>query len=106
MTAQTTLPVPPDFKFDWDSPEEALNFWTADLMHWPNGISELAATMDMPAFGRGLDKAALALCMPFSEMRFKHIRGYVYTAIVPYSLDPAQLEARMGQLQQKMMEHV
>src|SRR3989337_46225 len=101
MTAQTTLPVPPDFKFDWDSPEEALNFWTADLMHWPNGISELAATMDMPAFGRGLKKVGETLCMPFREIRFKHIRGYVYSTTIPYSLQPTEMEVRMGQMQQK-----
>ncbi len=106
MTAPSTLPVPPDFTFDWDSPDEAANFWTADLMHWPNGISELSATMDMPAFGRGLNTVAQLLCMPFSEMRFKPIRGYVYTTTIPYSLDQAQIEARMGQMQQKMMEHV
>jgi pyruvate,water dikinase len=106
MTAPTTLPVPPEFAFDWDSPEEQTKFWAADLMHWPNGISTLAATMDMPAFGRGLNKAAAALCMPFASIEFKPIHGYVYTATIPYSLDPTEMEVRMGQMQQKMMEHV
>jgi len=107
MTDQSQpLPVPPEFSFEWDSPEEAASFWIADLMHWPNGISLLAATMDMEPFGRGLNKAGEQLCMPFSRMQFKLIRGYVYTSIVPYSTDPARMEARMAQMQGKMMEHV
>ena len=35
MTAPTTLPVPPEFAFVWESPEERTKFWTADLIHWP-----------------------------------------------------------------------
>jgi pyruvate,water dikinase len=95
-----------DFPFEWDSPEEALRFWTADLMHWPNGISRLAATMDMPAFGRGLNTAAAELCMPFRSMDFKYLNGYVYSSVVPYATDPAGIEARMGDMQAKMMQHV
>ena len=47
--APQTLPVPENFPVKWDSPEEAAQFWTADLMHWPHGLSNLSATMDMPA---------------------------------------------------------
>ncbi len=107
MSDQTTqLPVAPEFSFDWDSPEEALRFWTVDLMHWPNGISELAATMDMPAFGRGMSTTAQNLCMPFTRVHFKHIRGYVYTSFDQFSTDPGEMEQRMGQMQARMMEHV
>ena len=106
MSSPAVLPIPSEFAFEWESPDEALRFWTADLMHWPNGLSPLSATMDMPAFGRGLNKAAETLCMPFSAMDFKYVNGYVYTSVVPYSLDPAAMEARMGQMQSKMMEHV
>ena len=104
--AVTTLPVPPEFAFKWDSPDEALRFWTADLMHWPHGISNLSATMDMPAFGRGMNKAINSLCMPIKSAEFKQIRGYVYTAFEPYSIDPGEMDQRMGQMQGKMMEHV
>ncbi len=100
------LPVPDEFTFKWDSPEEAMRFWTADLMHWPNGISLLAATMDMEPFARGLMKAGDALCMPFSSMEFKYIRGYIYNSVTPYSLDPEKMEERMGQMQARMTEHV
>ncbi|MEX0786605.1 MAG: hypothetical protein WD939_08220, partial [Dehalococcoidia bacterium] len=107
MVAQSqVLPVPPEFSFEWESPEEAARFWTADLMHWPNGISLLAATMDMPAFGRGLNKAAEELCMPFSRADFKYVRGYVYNGFEPYSYDPAEMQQRMGQMQERMMQHV
>jgi pyruvate,water dikinase len=107
MTTQLqALPIPAEFSFEWDSPEEALHFWTADLMHWPNGISRMGATMDMPAFGRGLNKAAQTLCMPMASVVFKHIRGYVYSCFEPYSTDPAKMAERMGQMQAKMMEHV
>jgi phosphohistidine swiveling domain-containing protein len=102
------LPVPEDFRFQWDSPEEAARFWTADLMHFPNGISPLSATMDMPAFGRGLLKAADTLSMPFDTKNsaFKVINGYVYNSFMPYSTDPARMDARMKQMQARMMEHV
>jgi pyruvate,water dikinase len=106
MSAPQPLPVPPEFAFEWDSPEEALRFWAADLMHWPNGISLLAATMDMPAFGRGLNKAARALAMPFRTIDFKYVNGYVYNGIEPYSTDPAEMEQRLQEMQGKMMEHV
>jgi len=102
------LPVPDNFRFEWDSPEEATRFWTADLMHWPNGLSTLSATMDMPAFVRGLLKAADALCMPFDARRsdFKVINGYVYNSFMPYSTDPAEMNARMGQMQAQMGKHI
>ena len=106
MSNPAVLPVPPEFAFEWDSPDEALRFWTADLMHWPNGLSPLGATMDMPAFNRGLNTAAAALCMPFRAIDFKYINGYVYNGVAPYSLDPTAMEARMGEMQAKMMEHV
>lgn len=107
MAAQSrVLPVPPEFSFEWDSPEEAARFWTVDLMHWPHGISMLGATMDMPAFGRGLNKAAEALCMPFTRLDFKVIRGYAYSSFVPYSDDPGEMQARMGQMQERMTDHV
>ncbi len=102
------LPVPQDFRFQWDSPEEASRFWTPDLMHFPNGISPLSATMDMPAFVRGLLKTADTLCMPFDTKNsaFKVINGYVYNSFVPYSTDPARMDARLKQMQARMMEHV
>jgi len=102
----TTLPVPPEFAFDWQSPDEALQFWTADLMHWPHGISNLSATMDMPAFGRGMNTASNALCMPFRSVEFKQVHGYVYSSMTPYSTDPAEMGRRMGEMQARMMQHV
>lgn len=106
MTAPQAIPVPPEFSFQWDSPEEALGFWTADLMHWPNGMSFLGATMDMPAFVRGMNKAIQELRMPMASMTFKCIRGYMYANAVPYSTDPAKMEQRMQEMQGQMMKHV
>ncbi|HEU4759052.1 MAG TPA: PEP-utilizing enzyme [Dehalococcoidia bacterium] len=102
------LPVPENFPFQWDSPEEATRFWTADLMHWPNGVSPLSSSMDMPAFVRGLLKAADTLCMPFdtAASNFKVIRGYVYNSFTPYSTDPAKMQARMGEMQAQMGKHI
>lgn len=65
MSQPQTLPVPAEFQFQWDSPEDATRFWTADLMHWPRGASPLTATLDLAPFGRGLVAAARQLCMPF-----------------------------------------
>ena len=100
------LPVPDDFSFEWDTPEQETGFWTVDLMHWPNGISTLAATMDMPAFVRGLMTAADELCMPFSNVEFKPIRGYIYQSFTPYSTDPTEMNRRMVDMQAQMGKHI
>src|SRR3990170_7848455 len=44
--------------------------------------------------------------MPFKSFKGKWIRGYVYSSTDPYSTNPAAMEARLGQTQAKMMEHV
>jgi len=107
MVAQAeTLPIPDDFRFQWDSPEEAAHFWMLDMMHWPHGLSPLSATMDMPAFMRGFTKAARELCMPFTSMHSKVIHGWVYMNAEPYSADPVQLERRMADMQAQMGKHV
>jgi len=107
MVAQAeTLPTPDDFRFQWDSPEEAAHFWMLDMMHWPHGLSPLSATMDMPAFMRGFTKAARELCMPFTSMHSKVIHGWVYMNAEPYSADPVQLERRMADMQAQMGKHV
>ena len=100
------LPVPENFRFEWDTPEEAAEFWTADLMHWPNGLSTLSATMDMPPFLRGALKAAQTLCMPFTAFEGKVIHGYVYNSFAPYSSDPAQMQARLRDMQAQMGRHI
>jgi phosphohistidine swiveling domain-containing protein len=96
------------FDVEWTSPEEAMRFWVADLMHWPNGVSPLTATMDIPAWSRGFNKAADALAMPFSveQCDFKVIRGYVYNSFVPYSTDPDEMEARIAEMQDRMRQHI
>ncbi len=104
--APQAIPIPENFPVKWDTPEEAAGFWTADLMHWPNGLSNLAATMDMPAFGRGLFKAAQELCMPFRSATFKHVNGYVYNNFEPWSFDAQEMDQRMQQMQGRMMQHI
>jgi len=101
-----TIPVPDNFGFEWDTPEEATRFWTVDLMHWPNGISPLAATMDIPAFVRGLNKAATELRMPFTRVKFKPIRGYIYQTFNPYSTDPTEMNQRMVDMLAQMGKHI
>lgn len=104
--AAQPLPVPEHFTFEWDTPEEAAREWAVDLMHWPHGVSPLTATMDLPAFFRGLSDAARRLCLPFTNMDVKVLHGYVYASALPYSFDIAKMEERMGAMQQRMMEHV
>jgi len=106
LGAPPPLAVPEHFRFAWDTPEEATQLWTVDMMHWPNGISPLAATFDMPAFIRGMNLAAQELSMPFARMDVKVIHSYVYMSAIPYSLDMAQMEERMTAMQARMMQHV
>lgn len=100
------IPAPENFPVTWDSPEEASQLWFADLMHYPHGLSNLSATMDMPAFGSGMVKAGEELSMPFRNAGFKHINGFVYATFHPWSTDPGEMQARMQQMQVKMMQHV
>ena len=100
------LPVPDNFRFEWDSPEEAAAFWSVDLMHWPNGVSPLAATMDAPAFFRGLKQAADELSMPFRNVRFKVIHNYGYMSTEPWSLDPQEMQNRLNETRARMMQHI
>jgi pyruvate,water dikinase len=75
-------------------------------MHWPNGLSPLAATMDMPAFIRGANKALRELSMPFSNWEVKVIRGYMYSSFTPYSTDPVEMEKRTLDMQAQMGKHI
>lgn len=98
------LPMPDNFRFQWDSPEEAARFWSVDLMHWPNGVSKLSATMDAPPFFRGMVQASQELFMPFRDLRFKVIHGYGYMSMQP--VDPVDMEERMAQMQGAFMQHI
>jgi pyruvate,water dikinase len=102
---QTTLPIPENFKFDWEAPEDAARYWLVDLMHWPHGLSPLAATMDLPPFIRGFDRAAQELRMPVRAVRFKVMNSYVYSSIDPWSLDPAEFEQRLNEMKAQMATH-
>jgi pyruvate,water dikinase len=63
--------------------------------------------MDIPAWDRGFKKAAQALSMPFSQdSGLKVIRGYVYTGFAPYSMDPATMGGRIGEMQARMQRHI
>jgi hypothetical protein len=99
------IPIPDNFQFQWDSPEEAARYWTADLMHWPRGISPLSATMDIPAFFRGYNQAAQELCLPIRSAACKTINTYVYMSMEPWSLDKGEAERRMNEMRGKMGAH-
>ena len=107
MSAEPQLiPVPENFPVRWESPEDAEQFWTVDLMHWPHGASPLTITMDAPPFMRGLNKVAEDLCMPFRRLDYKPFNGYLYNTAVPFSTDPAVMAERQKQMEAKMMQHV
>src|SRR3990172_6440551 len=106
QTTSQQLPIPQDFRFEWDTPEEAAAFWSVDLMHWPNGVSPLSATMDGPAFFRGMKQAADELCMPFRDLRFKVIHNYGYMSMEPWSLDPQEMQKRLNETQAQLMKRI
>src|SRR5438552_3860251 len=106
VAQQQPLAIPANFKVTWDSPEDATRFWTADLMHWPHGISPLAGTMDVPAFIRGFNLAVQDLRMPMRSVKFQMFNTYVYSSMEPWSHDPAEMEQRTQQMQAEMMKHI
>ena len=44
--------------------------------------------------------------MPFKNVSFKHINGYVYNNFEPWSNDPDDMNQRMQQMQVRMMQHI
>jgi phosphohistidine swiveling domain-containing protein len=106
VVQQEPLPTPDNFRVAWDSPQDAARFWTADLMHWPHGISPLAGTMDVPAFIRGFNLAVQDLFMPIRSVKFQMFNTYVYSSMEPWSYDPAEMEQRMQQMQAQMTKHI
>lgn len=105
-TDQQFIAPPDNFPVKWETPEDAGLFWEVDMMHWPHGMSPLQATMDLPAFIRGFNLAAQELCMPMREVKFKVFNNYAYRAAEPWSHDPGEMQARMGQMQTEMMKHI
>ena len=107
MVAEPQPIIPADnFPITWETPEDAKLFWMADLMHWPHGLSPLQATLDAPAFFRGLNLAVQELCMPIRSLNFKVFNHYVYSAAEPWSQDPDEMAQRMQQTQAQMMQHI
>jgi pyruvate,water dikinase len=53
-----------------------------------------------------MKKASATLCMPFRDPNFKVIRGYAYSNFEPWSHDPSEMEQRMQDMQDRMMQHL
>ena len=107
MVAQQSQTVlPENFPVKWETPEDAKLFWQVDQMHWPQGLSPLQGTLDLPPFIRGFNLAAQELCMPFKQVFFKVFNGYVYRSVDPWSHDPNEMQQRMQQMQGQMMKHI
>jgi pyruvate,water dikinase len=106
VTEPQPIAPPENFPVKWDSPADAKQFWQVDMMHWPHGVSPLQASMDLPAFIRGFNKAAQELCLPVKQVRFNIFNHYAYRSAEPWSTDEAEMGARMQQMQAKMMQHI
>lgn len=98
------LPIPTDFPLAWETPDQAQAFWTHERMHWPGQIPRLEE-MVLEAVDHAFNTAAMTYEMPirFSTKRFN---SYVYQAIIPLLLPPAELEAMGGRAEAKLQQAV
>jgi pyruvate,water dikinase len=99
-------PAGNSFPVNWPRPADAETSWRVDLMHWPNGVSPLQGSMDLPAFLRGFNQALQDLAMPLKEIRFEVFNGYVYMSQEPWSSDATAMNERMQEMRVRMSRHM
>jgi pyruvate,water dikinase len=103
------IPLPPDFPFTWERPEDQSRLLTIDQMHFPGQIKPLTATL-VQLFDRGFNGASDHYSLPV-EARTLYINTYLYQSLGPRLLPPEQLhamgeqaEARVGAALERLRE--
>ena len=105
MTIETTENVQQsDFPITWHDPLDEQDSWFQDTMHNPLPITPLNATMFQPGFSEGASRAIARLSLPIEGIRTNVQNGYVYLGRRTVKGTPAELAARMEEMQRIVME--
>jgi pyruvate,water dikinase len=72
-------PVPQDFPFEWEHPDEAKLSWVNDRLHFAGQYSPLASWYIRHHFAPGMASGRTATGRP-SEMRMRRVNTYLYSS--------------------------
>jgi phosphohistidine swiveling domain-containing protein len=90
--APKPIPTPPDFPVQWRHPDEAMAFWTRDLMHFGGQIMPLEGEQFRRFMDIGFTSAARQMDLPVHFIA-QRINTYFYQALVPFTTDHDEMEA-------------
>jgi phosphohistidine swiveling domain-containing protein len=90
--APKPIPTPPDFPVQWGHPDEAMAFWTRDLMHFGTQITPLEGEQFRRFMDLGFTSAARQMDLPVHFIA-RRINTYYYQALVPFTTDHEEMEA-------------
>ncbi|HEY8490017.1 MAG TPA: PEP-utilizing enzyme [Dehalococcoidia bacterium] len=93
--------TPADFPIAWADPEDASRLWVWEQMHYPHVVTPLTATLDVPAFEEGINRAARALGIA-AETRARVFNGYYYMSQQQRRIPPHQREEEQRRLTREM----
>ena len=99
---QGPISAPPDFPVVWENPEDEHLFWTRDVMHSPNQLSELEAELAIGvAHSYGFTSASEAYGLPV-RLQPRLINTYYYMAAVPTMAPPEEMAAMEERAREKV----
>jgi phosphohistidine swiveling domain-containing protein len=99
--APRTLPTPPDFPVRWERPEDALIFWTRDIMHYSGQMTPLDGSFLRRFADHGFNDAMERVGGPI-RAQMRRFNTYYYQAYVPVTTDPEELAAIGARLEPKI----
>ena len=104
--APSPFPVPPEFAFTWEDPDDERHFWHPDTMHFPEPVTPMTVGFNR-SFKEGTRRAAEACSVPI-QIDYRRINTYNYIGISPRvpleemeavgKASEERLGARMGSL--------
>jgi len=90
--APKPIPTPSDFPVTWGHPDEAMAFWTRDLMHFGGQITPLEGEQLRRFMDIGFASAARQMDLPVHFIA-RRINTHYYQALVPSTTDHDEMEA-------------
>lgn len=93
--------TPADFPIAWADPEDESRLWVWEQVHYPHVVTPLTATLDVPAFETGINRAARALGIA-TETRARVFNCYYYVSQQQRRLPPHEREEEARRLTREM----
>ena len=102
--APSLIPVPPDFHFEWETPDQERAFWQQDVMHFPEPVTPIMGDLFNGIFNEGFEGASQAYELPV-RLAFQRLNTYNYNAII-LRVPPDQVEAQGHKAEEKLKQAV